>query len=85
MCASGWSLSSLPRALRGTILARCLKLGTNTPWNRVRFSLGLGIRAASLAMDAHAHPCARGIPFILNIKSNGSCATWVEPSLNGCR
>jgi hypothetical protein len=35
-------------------------------------------------MAAPAHPCARGIPFILNTKSNGSNTTCVDPSRNGC-
>jgi hypothetical protein len=32
---------------RGTIPARCLKLGANTPWKRVRFKRGLGTKAAN--------------------------------------
>jgi hypothetical protein len=43
-----------------------------------------GAKAARRAMAAPAHPCARGIPFILNIKSSGSSTTWVDPSLKGC-
>jgi hypothetical protein len=31
---------------------------------------------------ASLQSCARGIPFILNIKSRGSNTTWVEPSRN---
>jgi len=53
-------------------------------WKRVRLTLGLGTSATSLTMAAHAHPCARGIPYILYIKSSGSNTTWVEPSRNGC-
>jgi hypothetical protein len=83
MGASSLSLSTRPRARCGTMRARCLQLGANTPWKRVRLSLGLGTRAANLAMAAPGHPCARGIPFILNLKSNGSSTTWVEPSRKG--
>jgi len=31
---------------------RCLKLGAKTPWNRVRFNLGRGTRAASRAIKS---------------------------------
>ncbi len=55
----------------------------NTPWNRVRFTLGFGTSAASLAMAAPAHPCARSIHYILYIKSSGSKMTCVVPSLSG--
>jgi predicted DCC family thiol-disulfide oxidoreductase YuxK len=58
-------------ARRSTMRARCLKLGANTPWKRVRLKRGLGTRAANRAIAAPARPCARGIPFILNIKSSG--------------
>ena len=34
---------------------------------------------------SRAHPCARDIPFILNIKSNGSKMTWVVPLRQGVR
>ena len=47
MGAMGLSLSTVPRCLRGTILVRGLQFGANTPCNRVRFSRGLGTRAAS--------------------------------------
>jgi hypothetical protein len=40
-------------------------------------TLGMGTRAASLAMAAPGHPCARSIPFILNIKSIGAKMTSV--------
>lgn len=50
--ASGLSASSRPRARRGTIRARCLKLGANTPWKRVRFKRGLGTNAASRAIKS---------------------------------
>jgi hypothetical protein len=36
----------------GVTRARCLLFGANTPWNRVRLTLGLGTRAASLAMKS---------------------------------
>ena len=81
--AGGWS-ASIRLERRGTMRLRCLKFGANTPWQRVRFKRGLGTRAASRAMAAPAHPCARGILFILNIKSSGSSTTWVEPSRKGC-
>ena len=48
-CASSEVLQPLPRRA-GVISARCLLLGANTPWKRVRFTLGLGIRAARRAM-----------------------------------
>ncbi len=41
----------LPR-LAGVTHTRYLLFGANTPWNRVRFTLGLGTRAASLAMKS---------------------------------
>jgi len=41
----------LPR-FAGVTRARCLLFGANTPWNRVRLTLGLGTRAASLAMKS---------------------------------
>ena len=39
--AVGWSLSTLPRGRCGTMRARCLQLGANTPWKRVRLRRGL--------------------------------------------
>jgi Ca2+-transporting ATPase len=36
----------MPR-LAGVTKARCLLLGANTPWNRVRLALGLGTSAAN--------------------------------------
>ena len=36
----------------GVTRARCLLFGANTPWNRVRLTLGLGTGAASLAMKS---------------------------------
>jgi len=41
----------LPR-LAGVTRARCLLLGANTPWKRVRLTLGLGTKAASRAMKS---------------------------------
>jgi len=41
----------LPR-FAGVTNARCRLLGANTPWKRVRLTLGFGTRAASLAMKA---------------------------------
>jgi len=41
----------LPR-FAGVTRARCLLLGAKAPWKRVRFTLGLGTRAASLAMKS---------------------------------
>ena len=65
--AEVWSLSSaewvflrLPR-LAGVTFERYLLLGANTPWKRVRLTLGLGTRETSLEMVAPAHPCARDI------------------------
>ena len=45
MGAGGLSLSTR-FVRRGTMRFRCLKFGANTPWKRVRFSRGLGTRAA---------------------------------------
>ena len=88
--AGVWSPSSdrgfltLPR-LAGVTCARCLLLGAKTPWKRVRLTLGLGTKATSLEMAAPAHPCARGIPYILYIISSGSKMTWVVPLRQGVR
>jgi hypothetical protein len=38
--------------LTGVTSTRYLLLGENRPWNRVRFTLGLGTSAASLAMKS---------------------------------
>ena len=46
-----WRPRPLPR-LAGVTSARCLLLGANTPWNLVKFTLGLGTSAASLAMKS---------------------------------
>ena len=43
--------SPLPR-FAGVTNARCWLLGANTPWKRVRFTLGLGTSAASRAMKS---------------------------------
>ena len=50
-CASTRACCHLPR-LAGVTRARCLLLGANTPWKRVRFTLGFGTSAASLAMKS---------------------------------
>jgi hypothetical protein len=47
----------LPRPLNVTC-DRSLLFGANTPWNRVKFTHGLGTSAANLAMATPAHPCA---------------------------
>jgi hypothetical protein len=39
-------LFPFPR-LAGVTTARCLLFGANTPWKRVRLTLGFGTRAAS--------------------------------------
>jgi AmmeMemoRadiSam system protein B len=44
-------LAPFPR-FAGVTDARCLLFGANTPWNRVRFTRGLGTRAASRAMKS---------------------------------
>lgn len=41
----------LPR-LAGVTRARCLLLGANTPWKRVRLTRGFGTKAASRAMKS---------------------------------
>jgi len=50
---SAHALGSLPfPRFAGVTRARCLLLGANTPLNRVRLTLGLGTKAASLAMNS---------------------------------
>ena len=75
-------LLPLPR-LAGVTSDRYLLFGANTPWKRVRLTSGLGTNAASLEIAAPAHPCARGIPYILYIKSSGSNMTCVVPLRQG--
>ena len=70
-CLAVLPLIPLPR-LAGVTIVRYLLLGANTPWKRVRWTLGLGTKATSLETVAPAHPCARDIPFVLNIKSSGT-------------
>jgi hypothetical protein len=77
-CLAVLPLIPLPR-LAGVTIVRYLLLGANTPWKRVRWTLGLGTKATSLETVAPAHPCAHDIPFVLNIKSSGSNITWVVP------
>ena len=48
-CLACWA--PLPR-LAGVTRERCLLFGANTPWKRVRFTRGLGTRAASRAMKS---------------------------------
>jgi len=67
----------------GVTNSRYLLWGANTPWKRVRLTLGFGTRETSLAMAVPAHPCAHGIPYILYIKSNGSKMTCVVPLRQG--
>ena len=50
----------------GVISARCLLLGANTPWQRVRLTLGFGTRAASLAIKSSGYtPACRLKPLSL--------------------
>gem|GEM_PF-5053697 len=44
---------------------------------------GLRDQAARRATAAPAYPYARGIPYVLHIKSSGSKITWAVPLLNG--
>jgi hypothetical protein len=67
-----------------TPCGRTVQLPSPALWKRVRLSRGLGTNATRRAMAAPAHPCARGIQYILYIKSSGSSTTWVDPSRNGC-
>ena len=65
-------LFPFPR-LAGVTKARCLLLGANTPWNRVRFTLGLGTKAANRArthtdvLMARAQGCA-GAPKVQRLE-----------------
>lgn len=52
MGASGLSGASALGWRLGTMCSRSLQFGANTPWNRVRLSLGRGIKAARRAMKS---------------------------------
>ncbi len=52
-CSGALGLLPLPR-LAGVTCTRCLLLGANTPWKRMRLTLGLGTRAASQGHGFHA-------------------------------
>lgn len=63
--SSGVSLVScrapLPR-LAGVTRARCRLLGANTPWKRLRLTLGLATRAASRAMKSRGSKMTWVVP-----------------------
>ena len=71
-CSSATFCRPLPR-LAGVTQARCLLFGANTPWKRVRFTLGLGTRAVSLAMKSTGSkmtwvvPSRYGVFMIINV------------------
>ena len=52
MGASGWSGLGCSGSRLGTMRSRCLQFGANTPWQRVRLSLGRGASAARRAITA---------------------------------
>ena len=56
MGASGWSGFGSSGSRLGTTHSRCLQFGANTPWNRVRLSLGRGTKAARRAMKSSGSP-----------------------------
>ena len=70
--SGGWSWASLlatfflplPRLL-GVICARYLLLGANTPWDRVKFTLGLGTNAASFDMKSSGSNTTWVVPSLL--------------------
>ncbi len=49
--STGWHFLCLPRRA-GVTFARYLLLGANTPWKRVRLTLGWGIKATSLEIKS---------------------------------
>jgi len=51
----------LPR-FAGVTSARCLLFGANTPWKRVRLTLGLGIKATSLEMKSNGSKMTWVVP-----------------------
>lgn len=55
------TLLPLPR-FAGVTNARCRLLGANTPWKRVRLTLGFGTRAASLAMKSNGSKMTCVVP-----------------------
>ena len=60
------------RGLRfGTTDSRCLQFGANTPWNRVRLSLGRGTSAARRAIKSSG--CAKGL-----LEANDDLPTFVH-------
>ena len=53
VCGSSAPMAFLPLPrLAGVTKARCLLFGANTPWKRVRLTLGFGTKAANLAMKS---------------------------------
>ena len=54
-------LVALPR-FAGVTNARCRLLGANTPWKRVRLTLGFGTGAASLAMKSNGSKMTCVVP-----------------------
>ncbi len=72
--SSGSRLRPFPR-LEGVICIRCLLLGANTPWNRVRLTLGLGTSAASRAKKGSARDTCKNFRFVLR----AGCKGWSSP------
>jgi hypothetical protein len=62
----------LPR-ITGVIKARCLLFGANTPWDRVRLTLGLGTMAASRAMKSSGSKMTWVVPSLYVSSAGSGC------------
>ena len=71
MGASGWPGFAGSGSRLGTIRFRCLQFGANTPWKRVRLSLGRGTSAARRATKSSG--CAKGL-----LEANDDLPTFVH-------
>ena len=58
----------LPR-LAGVTLILCLLLGANTPWKRVRLTLGLGTNDASFAIKSSGLNMTWVVPSVYGVLS----------------
>jgi hypothetical protein len=59
--SGAWGLLPLSR-LADVTCTRCKLLGANTPWKQVRLTLGLGARAANLAMKSKGSKTTGAVP-----------------------